>query len=111
MSKRQVKLYVEDINSAIEDIKSFTKDLTFQKFKRNKLVIDAVVRNLEVIGEAARNIPKETKDQYPEISWRKIESMRNRIIHEYFNVDLEIVWDTIQKDLPTLEDQIKSIKE
>lgn len=111
MSKRQVKLYVEDINSAIKDIASFTKDLTFQKFKRNKLVIDAVVRNLEIIGEAAKNIPKEVKDRHPEIAWRKIESMRNRIIHEYFNVDLEIVWDTIQKDLPTLKDQIKNIKE
>ncbi len=111
MSKRQVKLYVEDINTAIEDIKSFTKDLTFGKFKRNKLVIDAVVRNLEVIGEAAKHIPKEVKNKHPEIAWRKIESMRNRIIHEYFNVDLEIVWDTIQKDLTILKEQIKNIKD
>lgn len=110
MSKRQLKLYVEDINSSIDNIRNFTKDLTYTKFKRNKLVIDAVIRNLEIIGEAAKNTPKDVKDKHLEISWHKISSMRNRIIHEYFNVDLEIVWKTIHKDLPTLKDQVKSLK-
>lgn len=110
MSKRQLKLYVEDINASIDNIQNFTKDLTYIKFKRNKLVIDAVIRNLEIIGEAAKNIPKDVKDKHLEIAWHKISSMRNRIIHEYFNVDLEIVWETIHKDLPTLKDQVKVLK-
>jgi len=109
MSKRQLKLYVEDINASIDNIQNFTKDLTYTKFKRNKLVIDAVIRNLAVIGEAAKNIPKDVKDKHLEIAWHKILSMRNRMVHEYFNLDLEIVWKTISKDLPKLKEQIKEL--
>ena len=72
---------------------------------------DAVLRNLEVVGEAARHITKETKKNYSEIPWRQIVDMRNKVIHEYFGVDLKILWKTVQEDIPYLEKEIKKILE
>ena len=73
------------------------------------MTIDAVVRNLEIIGEAANNIPEETTDKYPEIPWREMISMRNKVLHEYFGVDEEILWQTITNDLPPLKKQLKNL--
>lgn len=111
MSKREPKLYLEDILISIERIEEYTKDSPFSDFSNDQLIIDAVVRNMEIIGEAARNIPKETSDKHPDILWEKMISMRNKVIHEYLNVDLEILWKTIQEDLPSLKEQIKSLPE
>jgi len=74
------------------------------------MVIDAVVRNLEIIGEAAKNLSKETKSQYPEIPWREMADMRNKLIHEYFGVDLDIVWKTIKYRLPEVKKNLRKIK-
>jgi uncharacterized protein with HEPN domain len=71
--------------------------------------MDAIVRNLEIIGEAARNIPEEIKRKYPEIPWRDIGDTRNKILHEYFGMNLEIIWKTIQDDLPDLKPKIQKI--
>lgn len=107
MSKRSATLYLEDILTSIENIEEYTEDLVFEDFRNDKKTIDAVVRNLEIIGEAARNIPEELKSQHSKVPWEKMASMRNKVIHEYFGVDVEILWQTIKEDLPELKEQIK----
>lgn len=75
------------------------------------MIVDAVVRNLEIIGEAAKNTPGETVAKYPQIPWEKMVSMRNKVIHEYQNVDLEILWKTIKEDLLSLKEKIEKLPE
>ena len=101
---------MDDIKDSIEKIDDFIDGVSFDKFKKDSMIIDAVVRNLEIIGEAAKNIPDSVKTEYKNIPWNKIGGMRNKIIHEYFSVDLEILWKTIQEDIPELEKQINKIK-
>ena len=107
MSKRNDALYIKDILEAIKNIKEYSKNLSFKKFSNNQMVIDAVVRNFEIIGEAAKNLSKKTKASISEIPWQDITGMRNKIIHEYFGVDLEIIWQTIQESLPDFEKAIR----
>lgn len=111
MSKRASKLYLEDIISSLESIEEYTKKMSFDNFIHERKTIDAVVRNLEIIGEAARNMPQEIILKHPNIPWEKMVSMRNKVIHEYFGIDLEILWKTIQEDLPGLKKKIKGISE
>jgi len=114
MSKRGIKLYLEDIQDSIRKIEKYTRGSDFEKFSRDEQKIDAVVRNLSIIGEAVRNIPKEIKAKNPEVAWNEIKGMRNKVIHEYFGIDDEILWKTIQDDLPIFKKQItkllKSVK-
>lgn len=110
MSKRNINLYLDDIKDSIKKIEDFTNSLSFQKFRKADLIIDAVVRNMEIIGEAAKNIPDSVKEKNENIPWNEISGMRNRIIHEYFNVDLEILWKAVQEDIPELKKQINKIK-
>jgi len=114
MSKRGIKLYLEDIQDSIRKIEKYARGSDFEKFSRDEQKIDAVVRNLSIIGEAVRNIPKEIKAKNPEVAWNEIKGMRNKVIHEYFGIDDEILWKTIQDDLPIFKKQItkllKSVK-
>lgn len=107
MSKRQPALYLQDIITSINKIEQYIQGLTYEAFSQNNQIIDAVVRNLEIIGEATRNIPKETLDKYADIPWEKMVSMRNKVLHEYFGVDIKILWQTIKEDLPKLKKQIE----
>ncbi len=109
MSKRDKNLYLQDIIECISKISKYTGKLTFVDFAKTPIIIDAVIRNLEIIGEAAKNIPQEYKSAHKEIPWRKMIDMRNKVVHEYFGVDTEILWATIKKDLPTLKRQIKAL--
>lgn len=109
MSKRGIKLYLEDIQDSIRKIEKYTRGSNFEKFSRNEQMIDAVVRNLSIIGEAVRNIPKEIKTKNPEVAWKEIKGMRNKVIHEYFGIDEEILWKTIQDDLPIFKKQIAKL--
>lgn len=111
MSKRTPILFLQDILTSIEKIEDFTKNFTFEQFTNDEKTIEAVVRKLEIIGEAARNLPQETRDKYPEIPWEKMVSMRNKVLHEYFGVDEEILWKTINENLSPLKDQLKSLPE
>ena len=103
--------YIKHILDAINDIESSIKGLSKEKFQKSKDIRDACVRRLEIIGEAVKNISQETKAKYPLIEWKKIAGTRDMIIHSYFNVDLDIVWDIIKKDLPDLKTKILKIKE
>lgn len=109
MSERIIKLYLDDIKDAIRKIEDYTKGMSYEKFIRNEQVMDAVLRNLSIIGEAVRNIPKEIKHKNPDVGWKEINGMRNKVIHEYFGIDDEILWQTIQKDLPIFKKQITQL--
>ncbi len=103
MSKRDVRLFLTDIYGAIEKIERYTKGLTLEEFWENELVADAVVRNLEIIGEAARHVSDEFRARFPEADWRRVVGFRNVVIHEYFDVDLDIVWVVINRHMPKLK--------
>jgi len=101
--------YLNDILESITDIREFTAGMTKENFYADRKTIKAVVRSLEVIGEAAGKIPQDVRNKYPEIPWEEIVGMRNRLIHEYFGVDLDIVWQTIEEDLESLDKTVKRI--
>ena len=100
---------VEDIVSAIERIGEYTEALDFAAFAQDHKTIDAVVRNLEVIGEASHHVPEEIRQQSAEIPWREMRAMRNLISHAYFTVDVAVVWKTVRDDLPGLLPLFRSL--
>lgn len=106
---RHPELYVDDIISSIKKVKTYTKKMSFQEFSKNNLVQDAVARNFEIIGEAARQMPKQVKDKNKNIEWQQVIAFRNIIAHEYFGISYKIMWDIIQNELPPLLTKIKKI--
>jgi uncharacterized protein with HEPN domain len=109
-SRRSPRFYFDDILTAIIDIHEFTSGIiSSEELVRDRKTLHAVFRNLEVLGEACRQMPRTIKTEYPQIDWRRIGDMRNIITHEYFGVDIEIAWRIIQKDLPVLEKQVREI--
>lgn len=115
MSKREIQLLLEDIMEACHKIISFTNGMGFDNFIADDKTIDAVVRNFEIIGEAANRVPADFKTNHPEIEWRRMTGLRNRIIHEYFGIDYASVWkirnDNIPELLDFIEQAIKEIKQ
>lgn len=111
MSKREWKLFVEDILESVEKIEEYVKDMTLDDFKQDRKTIDAVVRNFEIIGEASRYIPDDIKSEFRKVDWKAIAGLRNRIAHEYFGISLAIVWEIIKGELPILKEQMKEISE
>lgn len=111
MSKREWKLFVEDILESVEKIEEYVKDMTLDDFKQDRKTTDAVVRNFEIIGEASRYIPDDIKIKFKNVDWKAIVGLRNRIAHEYFGISLAIVWEIIKGELPILKEQMKEISE
>lgn len=109
MSSREWEFRIHDILRAIDKIRSYTEGMTLAQFQVNELVIDAVVRNLEVIGEASKSVSIVVRRAHPGIPWDQMKGMRNILIHEYFGVDVKIVWHTIKKYLPPLEKQLQDL--
>jgi len=106
---RDYRLFLEDIQISCEKILRYVQGLTLEQFIEDEKSYDAVVRNLEVIGEAVKSIPDETRQKYADVEWRKIGGLRDVVIHEYFGIDNEILWDVIQNRVPELLDQVKRI--
>lgn len=109
MSKWDTLLLVEDMLQSARKIKHYTFGLTYQDFLNDDKTIDAVVRNFEIIGEASNRIDEVFKDSYPQIEWRRIRGFRNRIVHDYFGIDYEIVWEIIESYLDNLIIQLEEI--
>ena len=106
---RQFLDYLLDIHDAIQKAHTFLAGMTFEQFEADDKTAFAVVRALEVIGEAARKIPDPVRAQYPDLPWREMMGMRNILIHDYFGVNLRVVWNTVHNDLPTLKKQIEDL--
>jgi uncharacterized protein with HEPN domain len=108
MSERDERLYLSDIVEAIDRILDYTS-AGRQAFFSNRMIQDAVVRNLEIIGEAAKRLSETTRQAHTEVPWRKIAGTRDRVIHGYFNVSLKIVWEIVEQELPTLRGQVAAL--
>ena len=101
--KRDFLDYVEDIVDAMRSALTFVEGMTFRQFQRDQKTAFAAVRALEIIGEAVKKIPGPVRDRYPEIPWKDMAGMRDKLIHEYFGVNLRTLWDTIKKEIPKLK--------
>ena len=107
---RDYKVYVDDVLTSIHKIKVYTNGLSKKRFLGDEKTIDAVVRNLEIIGEAIKKIPENIRSKYPNVEWRKITGLRDILVHEYFGVDAEIIWDIVHNKIPELDKEIQQIK-
>ena len=108
-SSREWPFRIKNILQAIDKIELYTKNVTAAKFKKNDLMIDAVIRNFEIIGEASVHVPHEVRIAYPDIPWKHMIAMRNILIHEYFGVNEGTIWLTVLERLPTLKQQLLTI--
>ena len=109
MSSRKDLDYLADIREAIRRAVAYTDDLTYGQFLQDSKTQDAVVRNLEIIGEATKNLSQRLRDSYPQVPWRSLAGVRDRMIHHYFGVNYEIVWTIARQDLPALLRQVEAI--
>ena len=109
MSKRTPNLLVEDIIDSANKILDYTNSLSFQEFTKDGKTIDAVIRNFEIIGEAANRLSEDFKDQHSNIDWHRIRGFRNRIVHDYFGIDCSIVWEIKDLFIPNLTATLKSM--
>ena len=109
MTNKDYRDYLDDILNAIDETEDFTRRMTFKKFCDDRKTINAVIRSLEVLGEATKNIPAAIRAKYPEIPWRKMAGMRDKLIHEYFGVDEDILWKTVTEDLPPLQAELQNL--
>lgn len=109
--KRDVSIYLKDILENIERIEKFVNKMSYNDFVKDEKTYYAVTRSIEIIGEAVKHIPDSERIMYPEIPWKDMAGMRDKIIHFYFDVDLEIVWLTITEDIPEIKPLIKKVYE
>ncbi|MHA1239010.1 MAG: HepT-like ribonuclease domain-containing protein [Candidatus Odinarchaeia archaeon] len=107
--KKDDTVFLKHILDAINLIEEYLKDKKYNEFKNNRMLQDAIIREIEIIGEAASKISMELRNKYSDIPWRQIVGMRNKLIHGYFGIDLDAVWDTVIKDIPPLKRKLQEI--
>ncbi len=103
MKKRDYGDYLQDILDSIDDLSNFTNNMSFKSFVSDKKTINAVTRSIEIIGEATKKLPASITTKYPLVPWAKMAGIRNKLIHEYFGIDAEILWKVVKDDLPPLK--------
>jgi uncharacterized protein with HEPN domain len=108
--KRSISLFVDDIIDSMHRIQTYIHTLNYDDFIENQMIIDAVIRNIEIIGEAANNIPNEIRNDFSDIPWKRMVGLRNIVSHGYFGIDLEIIWEIITKNLPQTKPLIVEMK-
>lgn len=111
MKRRLASLFLKDILQAMDRIARFVGNRDYEAFVEDELLTSAVVRQLEIIGEAAKNLPQEVRERYPDIPWHLMARMRDRLSHGYWTVDYEIVWGVIREELPPLRPRMEAILE
>lgn len=110
--KREIGDYIEDILEAMTNAIEFTKNMSYDEFVKDTKTVYAVIRAIEIIGEAVKNIPEEVRRKYPNIPWRSMARMRDKVIHAYFGVKTERVWEVVERDIPNLKPNFeKMLKE
>jgi uncharacterized protein with HEPN domain len=109
MSERKASLFVKDIINCIDHIQLHTSNVSFDEFCSSFLITEACLYNIQVIGEAVSKIPADIKEQEKQIPWQLIKGMRNRLIHQYFGTDLQLVWNVIQNELPSFRSELQLI--
>lgn len=106
---RDYRVFLEDMLGSLARIQTLTSGMSCDEFTKELTRQEAVIRNLEIIGEASKSVPHAVRSRYPEVDWARIGGLRNVLIHQYFGIDLEIIWDIIQTKLPNLDAQVKRI--
>ncbi|MEA1925022.1 MAG: DUF86 domain-containing protein [Candidatus Altiarchaeota archaeon] len=109
MTNKDPSIFLEHILESVNDIESYSRGISKNSFFEDKQLQDAIIRRVEIIGEAVKNIPDDVKNKYADVSWKEITGTRDIFIHQYFGVDLEIVWNIVKKDLPDLKNKIRDI--
>ena len=109
MTQKEDTVYLRHIFEAIEQINEYLCGVSHQQFRDTKLLQDGVIRQLEIIGEATKNLSESTRNTAPNVPWRSMAGMRDKLIHQYFGVDIDAVWSTATQDLPDLQQTIKSL--
>ena len=109
--KKEPEVFIEHILESIELIENYTANKTISDFIESVQLQDSIIRRIEIIGEAVKNLPAEVKSNYPDVPWKNIAGMRDVLIHKYFGIDLELTWQVVQKDIPDLKREILKIKQ
>jgi uncharacterized protein with HEPN domain len=107
--RRDYIFFIEDILICIEKIERYTSNISFEEFCGNDMVVDAIIRNFEIIGEAVKKIPEEIKKKYGDVEWKEAAGFRDVLIHDYFEIDLEAVWDTLRNNISSFKKQIVNV--
>ena len=107
--RRDYILVIEDVLTCIEKIERYTSNVSFEEFCGNDMAVDAVIRNFKIIGEAVKKIPEEIKKKYAGVEWKEAAGFRDVLIHDYFGIDIEAVWDTLRNNIPSFKKQIVKV--
>ena len=107
MKKREVRDYLRDILDAVDEVASFIEGMSFEEFVKDRKTLNAVVRSIEIIGEASKHIPASLRGKYAELPWKEITGMRDKLIHGYFGMDYETIWKAAREDVPSLKEVIQ----
>jgi uncharacterized protein with HEPN domain len=109
MKRRDYRDYLQDILDAVKDIESFVGSMSYEDFKKDRKTLNAVVRSIEIIGEASKKLPSILREKYKELPWKEITGMRDKLIHAYFGVDTETLWKTVKDDIPPMKRSVQKM--